>query len=83
MEAITKKEEIELLTALLDGNGYFAEKFRKDIPVMIENINRDFPIETGTSIIADEVNHIMEKNQLIQKHENEIRQLQKEHEGKL
>lgn len=83
MSLMTKKEEIELLTALLDGNGYFAEKFGKDIPVMIENINRDFPIETGTSIIADEVNHIMEKNQLIQKHENEIRQLQKEHEAKL
>lgn len=83
MSLMTKKEEIELLTALLDGNGYFAEKFGKDIPVMIENINRDFPIETGTSIIADEVNHIMEKNQLIQKHENEIRQLQKEQEAKL
>lgn len=83
MSLMTKKEEIELLTALLDGNGYFAEKFGKDIPVMIENINRDFPIETGTSIIADEVNHIMEKNQLIQMHENEIRQLQKEQEAKL
>lgn len=83
MSLMTKKEEIELLTALLDGNGYFAEKFGKDIPVMIENINRDFPIENGTSIIADEVKHIREKEQLLQNYENEIRQLNKEHEAKL
>jgi len=83
MSLITKNKEIELLLNLLEGNGYFADKFGKDIPVMIENIKKDFPIENGTSIIADEVKHIREKEQLLQKYENEIRQLKKEHEAKL
>jgi S-adenosylmethionine synthetase len=83
MSLITKNKEVELLLNLLEGNGSFAEKFGKDIPVMIENIKKDFPIENGTSIIADEVKHIREKEQLLQKYENEIRQLKKEHEAKL
>lgn len=83
MSLITKNKEIELLLNLLEGNGYFADKFGKDIPVMIENIKKDFPIENGTSIIADEVKHIREKEQLLQNYENEIRQLKKEHEAKL
>ena len=83
MSLITKNKEIELLLNLLEGNGYFADKFGKDIPVMIENIKKDFPIENGTSIIADEINHIREKEQLLQNYENEIRQLKKEHEAKL
>lgn len=83
MSLITKNKEIELLLNLLEGNGYFAEKFGKDIPVMIENIKKDYPIENGTSIIADEVKHIWEKEQLLQNYENEIRQLKKEHETKL
>lgn len=83
MSLMTKNEEIELLLNLLEGNGYFADKFGKDIPVIIENIKKDFPIETGTSIIADEVKHIREKEQLLQNYETEIRQLKKEHEAKL
>ena len=83
MSLITKNKEIELLLNLLEGNGYFADKFGKDIPVMIENIKKDFPIENGTSIIADEVKQIREKEQLLQNYENEIRQLKKEHEAKL
>jgi hypothetical protein len=83
MSLITKNKEIELLLNLLEGNGYFADKFGKDIPVMIENIKKDYPIENGTSIIADEVKHIREKEQLLQNYENENRQLKKEHETKL
>lgn len=83
MSLITKNKEIELLLNLLEGNGYFADKFGKDIPVMIENIKKDYPIENGTSIIADEVKHIREKEQLLQNYENEIRQLKNEHETKL
>ena len=83
MSLITKNKEIELLLNLLEGNGYFADKFGKDSPVMIQNIKKDFPIENGTSIIADEINHIREKEQLLQNYENEIRQLKKEHEAKL
>lgn len=83
MSLITINKEVELLLNLLEGNGSFAEKFGKDIPVMIENIKKDFPIENGTSIIADEVKHIREKEQLLQNYENEIGQLKKEHEAQL
>ncbi|MCE1169476.1 MAG: hypothetical protein LWX70_15425 [Sphingobacteriia bacterium] len=83
MSLITINKEVELLLNLLEGNGSFAEKFGKDIPVMIENIKKDFPIENGTSIIADEFKHIREKEQLLQNYENEIGQLNKEHEAQL
>jgi hypothetical protein len=83
MSLFSKQNEIELLQALLEGNGYFADKFRNDIPVMIENIKKDFPIETGTSIEKAETEHVREKEQLLQNYENETRLLKKDHEASL
>lgn len=45
-----KQKEAKLLQELLELDGYFAEKFKEDIPEMIGNIEKDFPIENETSI---------------------------------
>lgn len=46
---ITKDEEIEMLTKLMNSDSYFSEFFtRDDIKTFINNIRNDFPIESGT-----------------------------------
>lgn len=46
---ITKDEEIEMLTKLMNSDSYFSEFFtRDDIKAFINNIRNDFPIESGT-----------------------------------
>jgi len=49
METLCKNQEISLLKKLVNGDGYFAEKFGEDIDVMCKNIKNDFPIEMNTS----------------------------------
>jgi len=48
MADLTKKQEIELLEKLVNGNGYFAEYFQKDFQQMKRNIEVDHPIEMET-----------------------------------
>ena len=46
---ITKDEEIEMLTKLMNSDSYFSEFFtRDDIRAFVNNIRNDFPIESGT-----------------------------------
>lgn len=46
---ITKDEEIEMLTKLMNSDSYFSEFLtRDDIKAFINNIRNDFPIESGT-----------------------------------
>lgn len=46
---ITKDEEIEMLTKLMNSDSYFSEFFtRDDIRAFVNNIRNDFPIECGT-----------------------------------
>ena len=46
---ITKDEEIEMLTKLMNSDSYFSEFFtRDDIRAFVNNICNDFPIESGT-----------------------------------
>lgn len=45
---LTKEEEIKLIQELINGKGYFAEKFGKDRISMERNIRMDYPIENGT-----------------------------------
>ncbi len=47
---LTKEKEINLLTTLVNGNGYFADTFREDLQTMIDNINLDFPLLNDTSV---------------------------------
>ncbi len=49
----TKEKEINALKALVAMDGYFAERFRGDLDTMVGNIEKDFPIEMGTSVDAD------------------------------
>ncbi len=44
-----KEQEIKALTKLVEMNGYFAEYFKKDLDVMVDNIKKDFPIELGAN----------------------------------
>jgi organic radical activating enzyme len=83
MSLIAKNKEIELLLNLLEGNGYFADKFGKDIPVMIENIKKDFPIEGGTSIENAEFDHVREKEQMEANFQKELNQCIQEFQSKL
>ena len=45
---LSKAEEIDLLEKLINGSGYFAEKFGNDWIAMESNIRNDFPIEHET-----------------------------------
>lgn len=47
---LTKEKEIDLLTTLVNGNGYFADTFKEDLQTMINNINSDFPMLYNTSV---------------------------------
>jgi hypothetical protein len=49
MKALSKQEEIELLTKLAEGGGYFADQFKHDLGRMICNVKNDFPIIHDTS----------------------------------
>lgn len=44
-----KEQEIKALTKLVEMNGYFADYFKKDLDVMVDNIKKDFPIELGAN----------------------------------
>ncbi len=44
-----KEQEIKALTKLVEMNGCFAEYFKKDLDVMVDNIKKDFPIELGAN----------------------------------
>lgn len=50
MKALSKDEEIKLLTQLVEGDGYFAQSFSKDLSAMIENIRNDFEITCGITL---------------------------------
>lgn len=54
MKTLSKEQEIQLLTKLANGKGYFAEKFKNDFDIMVKNISNDFPIELGTSFAIAE-----------------------------
>lgn len=65
----TKEEEIAILTDLFNADTYFHEAYKNlasldgtktDFEVMVENIQRDYPLDMGTSL---DINyHIAERN---------------------
>lgn len=65
---LSKQEEINLLEKLVNGNGYFAEYFGRDLDQMVSNIRNDFPIDMGTSIekMEIEVRDLKEVNSLFE-----------------
>lgn len=65
----TKEEEIAILTELFNADTYFHEAYKNlasidgtktDFEVMVENIEKDFPLDMGTSL--DNNYHIAERN---------------------
>lgn len=49
---ISKEREIQILTELCESDSYFSQFFKNDFEQMIDNIRKDFAIESGTSFGA-------------------------------
>lgn len=77
MKTLTKQEEIELLTKLAAGGGYFADQFKHDLGRMICNIKNDFPIIHETAYenkIHDLNKRIEEQKEITRAQEVAIRE---------
>jgi hypothetical protein len=71
----TKEKEIRAIRDLIEMDGYFAERFKGDQEKMIENIQKDFPIELGTNFNASAECQQAINDKLMEEHANEIADL--------
>jgi hypothetical protein len=68
----TKAKEIEVIKSLVAMDGYFAEYFKGDLEVMIDNIHNDFPIEMGIKS-TNTIEYFQKRNdETVEKHALEI-----------
>lgn len=68
----TKEKEINAIKTLIGMDGYFAEYFKGDLDIMLENIKNDHPIELGMKF-NDTIEYLQQRNdETVKKHTIEI-----------